>query len=62
MTTPGSRVEYATHPATNPADPLAIALADLLNQMAGQGWRYTGTADGQHIFERPRQAEQPRER
>jgi hypothetical protein len=55
MNPPGSRVEYVTHPVTNPADPLSIRLSDLLNQLAAQGWRYAGTADGQHIFERPYQ-------
>jgi hypothetical protein len=56
MTQPDSRVEYCTHPVTNPADPLSITLANLLNGLAAQGWRYVGTADGQHIFEHPRQA------
>ena len=56
MNTPDSRVEYATHPVTNPADPLSLSLGNLLNQLADQGWKWVGTADGQHIFERPRHA------
>jgi hypothetical protein len=56
MTTPDSRVEYATHPVTNPADPLSQSLSNLLNGLAAQGWKWVGTADGQHIFERTRQA------
>lgn len=56
MTHPDSRVEYATHPVTNPADPLSQSLSNLLNDLAAQGWKWVGTSDGQHIFERPRQA------
>ena len=54
MTTPDSRVEYATHPVASPADPLSQPLSELLNQAADQGWKWVGTAGGQHIFERPR--------